>query len=85
MFTEIVKSLNNESGKFDTLVYYLERHIEIDSGEHGPIALKMVEELCGNDSNKWIKALSASKKALEYRLILWDYILVQISKKETVY
>lgn len=75
MFIEIVKKLSDSDEiKADNLVYYLERHIEIDADEHGPMALKMIEELCGDDETKWKEAEIASKKALEMRIKLWNYI-----------
>ena len=75
MFIEIVKKLSiNDEIKADHLIYYLERHIEIDADEHGPMALKMIEKLCGEDEIKWKEAEIASKKALEMRIKLWDYI-----------
>ena len=80
MFIEIVKKLSfNDEIKSDNLIYYLERHIEIDADEHGPMALKMIEELCGGDKEKWKEAEIASKKALEMRIKLWNYIENKIS------
>jgi hypothetical protein len=76
MFIQIVKSLEVESGNsFSKLVYYLERHIEVDGGEHGPMALNMIEELCGSDDQKWKEATSISIEALKMRIHLWDGVL----------
>ena len=51
----------------------------MDGDEHGPMALKMISELCGNDSGKWDEAAKYSKIALEKRIKLWDSILNEIS------
>ena len=75
MFVEIVKKLTkSEDLNSDLLIYYLDRHIELDGDEHGPMALKMIDNLCGNDIKKWEEATTASLKALEMRIKLWDYI-----------
>ena len=64
MFIEIVKKLSiSDEIKADNLIYYLERHIEIDADEHGPMALKMIEELCGDDETKWKEAEDCIKKS----------------------
>ena len=75
MFVEIVKKLTkSEDLNSDLLIYYLDRHIELDGDEHGPMALKMIDNLCGNDTKKWEEATTASLRALEMRIKLWDYI-----------
>ena len=84
MFIEVVKNINKESNaNLSHLIYYLERHIEVDSGEHGPMALKMIQDLCGEDQDKWTEALEASKTALAHRITLWDGIANLILKPIT--
>ena len=46
MFRGFVRELNGESsGMLDTFVWYLERHIEVDGEDHGPLSLQMVADL----------------------------------------
>jgi len=54
---------------------YLERHIELDSGEHGPMARRLLGTLCGRDSAKWAEATDAAREALQARMALWDTVL----------
>jgi hypothetical protein len=58
--------------KLETFLWYLNRHIEVDGGEHGPMALKMVAKLCGNDPIRWREAADAAEAALQARLALWN-------------
>lgn len=82
MFVEIIKNIKDtEDENLLDLIYYFERHIEVDSGEHGPMALEMVKQLCGNDANKWEEALDYSKQALRLRIQLWDGILASVENK----
>ena len=77
MFIEIVKNIETNSNlNLSKLNYYLERHIEVDSGEHGPMALKMIHELCGDDATKWNNATEASVQALKFRNSLWNSLLI---------
>ncbi len=78
MFTKIVNHLKNDSSKqIDTLIYYLDRHIEVDGDSHSHLAYEMIEELCGTDQIKWTEAENAAKEALHYRILLWDSIVDQ--------
>jgi len=78
MFQQLVKDLRRNLQKVDSFEYYLNRHIEMDGDSHGPLALQMVEELCGFDDNKWQEAAAAAQFALEARIQLWDGILHRI-------
>lgn len=86
MFLEIIKQskTSEDDNRYSKLLYYLNRHIEIDGDEHGPISLQMVETLCANDSEKWNDVLKIAKQALEHRLLLWDYIYQSILKNKEI-
>ena len=66
------------SGKLALFRWYLDRHIEIDGEEHGPMSLRMVSGLCGSDPVKWQEAEDAAVTAIEARLTLWDGILASL-------
>jgi pyrroloquinoline quinone (PQQ) biosynthesis protein C len=79
MFVSIVKELSRQlPGKVDILLYYLERHIEVDGGHHSHLAYEMTAELCGDDDSKWEEASTAVQEALQARIALWDGILAAI-------
>lgn len=76
MFTKLLKELqtNFPEKNLSKLVYYFERHIELDADEHGPMAMQMINELCENDSKKWEEVETISIKALQKRVSLWNAI-----------
>lgn len=79
MFRALVRELDTQgSGQFSLFLWYLERHIEVDGEDHGPLSLRMVSDLCGTDKNLWQDAAQAAYRALEARLALWDSILLNI-------
>jgi hypothetical protein len=84
MFTAILKNFQANFPETDLkkLIYYFERHIELDADEHGPMAMGMITELCGNDTKKWSEVEQISIAALEKRIGLWDAIEESLSLKE---
>jgi len=75
MFISLIKELKKQfPDKVDIFQYYIERHIEVDGGHHGELALQMTMELCGNDPQKWAEATEAVKSGLSARIQLWDAI-----------
>lgn len=72
MFTPMLErlktNLNNGQEQYSTLVYYFKRHIDLDGNEHFPKALKMLDNLIGNDEKKIIEAEQAAVRALNARI-----------------
>jgi hypothetical protein len=82
MFTEILKNFQANFPQTDLskLIYYFERHIQLDADEHGPMAMKMIADLCENDQH-WNEVKEISIQALEKRIGLWNAIEQQIVEK----
>ncbi len=80
MFVQIVRTLaDTHPGRLDTFKLYLERHIELDRREHGPLATRMLQNLCGVDRSRWKEATGAAISALESRGRLWDAVLEKVA------
>jgi hypothetical protein len=80
IFRELVRDLNRQHpGAFTKFIWYLERHIEVDGEDHGPLSLRMVADLCGTDDALWEQAATAAEQAITARLALWDGILAEIT------
>ncbi|WP_299798478.1 DUF3050 domain-containing protein [uncultured Maribacter sp.] len=82
MFLKIVDQAGKDT--YPKLEYYLRRHIELDGDDHGPLSLKMIQELCGDDETKWYDVLECSEKALQQRIYLWDHIATAIQQNKEI-
>ncbi|GAA4360128.1 DUF3050 domain-containing protein [Kangiella marina] len=82
MFTAIKDVMSNENVNCPTLIYYLERHIELDGDEHGPLAEKCLQALCGEDAAKWQSAEEVAVTSLKLRSNLWNAVLDAINRQQ---
>ncbi len=83
MFHQIVGQLReNFPQRWGRFGYYLDRHILLDGEEHGPMAFRLLAQLCGSDPCRWQEAESAARAALQARIRLWDGIARRISEKQ---
>ncbi|MBD3672856.1 MAG: DUF3050 domain-containing protein [Planctomycetaceae bacterium] len=79
VFRKIVERIDREeSGTLQSFLFYLDRHIELDEDRHGPMADRLMIDLCGEDANAWKRAEQAAIGALESRLALWDAITAEM-------
>lgn len=79
LFRRVVAALDAETGGgLEDFRYYLDRHIGLDEGQHGPMAGRLVELLCGTEEGRWRAAEQSATRCLEARLELWDGILATI-------
>ena len=53
----------------------------MDADEHGPMAMQMVTELCGDSEQKWKEVEEVSVRALEKRIGLWNAIEEQMEMR----
>ena len=74
MFIELVRELKSDGHPCGTLNAYLDRHIEVDDGEHGPLAAQLLETVIGGDPTRAAEARESALMALRARFRLWTAI-----------
>ena len=83
MFDRLLRLWANAKAEVPNFVYYLERHIELDGGSHGPWAQEMLTTLAGHRESNWQEATSAAKRAITSRIQLWDSVRIGLKETET--
>ena len=81
LFLKILeKTANQFNISYSILTYYLNRHIELDGDEHGPMAISMLDKACSGSKIKEEEALQSARNSLQARLDLWNAICKQIEE-----
>ena len=81
MFQTLMERWGLTAHQAPKLAYYLNRHIEVDSGDHGPGAQKILSRLIITPQVRE-KALRAAIDAIDHRLRLWNGIYREIKKRD---
>ena len=75
MFINIVSNISkNTQIDLSSLLYFLNRHIDLDQNLHGPMSLYMIVDICQNDEEKYNQVIQIAKQSLQKRLKLYDSI-----------
>lgn len=74
MFKRLSSLLNFSKLTAPRFFYYLERHIEVDGGEHGPASLILMNELCESNPIKKLETEQTAIQAIKDRIKFWDQV-----------
>ena len=72
MFQRILDDWGIGIEQAPTFRYYLQRHIEVDSEDHGPAAEQLLERLVDGDPQRAAEVYASAIAAVESRIALWD-------------
>jgi hypothetical protein len=84
MFTALRATATRCDPPLTLLLAYLDRHIDVDAGEHTPLAFSLLQGLCGDDERNWRSAEMVALDSCRRRLALWDAAADAIERRRTV-
>lgn len=82
LFQVLLGRLESCSGSSTILNAYLDRHIDLDGHQHGPIAIELTIMLCEGSQAKLKEVRVMAERALQARLDFWDGIYQSISNQK---
>ena len=84
MFLNLAQKCGIKKSDCPTFYFYLERHIELDGDEHGPLADKLLAAVVGEDEIKKAQALQAAQYCLDQRIKFWDEMSELLHEQRSV-
>lgn len=82
MFVALVAELDRRHpGRLGLFRAYLDRHIVLDTDEHGPIARRMLAQTCADDPDRHAEAELVGVDVLRARIALWDGTLAAVRER----
>ena len=79
MFSNLLEKWRISADQAPMFVYYLKRHIEVDSDQHGPAAKAILAAATADDPGRGLQVLSAARQSIEARIKLWDGLLISLN------
>jgi hypothetical protein len=78
MFSNLLERWRIGADQAPLFVYYLKRHIEVDSDQHGPAAKAILDAATADNPRRGLEVLSAARQSIEARIKLWDGLLASL-------
>jgi phage FluMu protein gp41 len=75
MFRRLLAANGVDATQAPTFHHYLNRHIHLDEDFHGPLSMRLMDNLCGNDPKRLEEAATAAEEAICARIRFWDGVL----------
>lgn len=82
MYSDLLTKMKIDENDAKRFHYYINRHIELDGGSHGEMAMKMLDILCADDPQKIDEVQATAIKAIQARIHFWDGVLIAIQEKK---
>jgi hypothetical protein len=87
MFRRLLNTLYGAKHNNDRLrhfIYYIDRHIELDSDSHGPKGRELLENLVAKSPDSGERARRAACSSIKARIALWDGTLSKLRNSRGV-
>ncbi len=78
MFRRLLAANGVDAARAPIFHHYLNRHIHLDEDFHGPLSMRLLDSLCGNDPTRLEEAATAAEEAICARIRFWDGVLEAI-------
>lgn len=84
MFKTLLSDWSVPPEETPIFVYYLQRHIELDSDNHGPAATSLVNDVSAGNAYQLQQIYRAGISAIEHRIALWNALQSELIHKQEV-
>jgi hypothetical protein len=78
MFRRLLGSAGVGADEAPIFHLYLNRHVHLDEDFHGPLSLRLLDSLCGDDPQRLEEGATAAEEAVCARIRFWDGVLEAI-------
>jgi hypothetical protein len=79
MFSSLIAELGTPRPRLSRFVWYLQRHVDVDGGRHGPMSARIFQRVCLVDDETRRRSVEVGLEVLRSRAALWDAALAAMT------